>query len=240
MKEFEGQDLSDAVFWGVNLRDSRFRDVDLSGASISHARLIDVSIDAEISRLVVNGVDVTDFVNSKDEWFPLRSLLRPADEAGVRAAWSMLSERWNAAITRAEALGDTKFNESVEGEWSFAQTLRHLLFVTDKWLFGPLTGAPVFTAIGLPNVGSAEFPWPGLDVNARPSTADVIADFRDRSERVTDVLGSITLSRLPREVEVLENGWIDSLECIHVVFEEEFHHLRYALRDLAVLEHNRV
>ena len=50
MKEFEGQDLSDAVFWGVNLRDSRFRDVDLSGASISHARLIDVSIDALLSR----------------------------------------------------------------------------------------------------------------------------------------------------------------------------------------------
>ena len=91
MKEFEGQDLSDAVFWGVNVRDSKFRDLDLSGANISHARLVDVSIDAEINRLVVNGVDVTDFVNSKDEWFPLRSLLRPTDEAGVRAAWSMLS-----------------------------------------------------------------------------------------------------------------------------------------------------
>ena len=236
MKEFEGQDLSDAVFWGVNLRNSKFRDVDLSGANISHARLIDVSIDAEIDRLVVNGVDVTDFVNSKDEWFPLRSLLRPTDEAGVRAAWAMLSERWNAAITRAEALGDSGFNESVDGQWSFAQTLRHLLFVTDKWLFGPLTGAPTFTPIGLPNGGSVDFPWPGLDLTAQPSSSDVVAALRDRSERVADVLGSVTLSRLPREVEVLENGWVDSLECIHVVFEEEFHHLRYALRDLAILE----
>ena len=236
MKEFEGQDLSDAVFWGVNLRNSKFRDVDLSGTSISHARLIDVSIDAEIDRLVVNGVDVTKYVNSKDEWFPLRSLLRPTDEAGVRSAWSMLCDRWSAAIARAEALGDAKFNESVDGQWSFAQTLRHLLFVTDKWLFGPLTGAPDFAPLGLPNTGSLEFPWPGLDLAARPSTADVIAAFRDRSERVTDVLGSVALSRLPREVEVLENGWIASLECIHVVFEEEFHHLRYALRDLAALE----
>lgn len=236
MKEFEGQDLSDADFWGVNLRNSKFRDVDLSGASISHARLIDVSIDAEIDRLVVNGVDVTDFVNSKDEWFPLRSLLRPTDEAGVRTAWSILSDRWSAAITRAEALGDAKFNEAVDGQWSFAQTLRHLLFVTDKWLFGPLTGAPDFAPLGLPNTGSLEFPWPGLDLQARPSSAEVIAAFRDRSERVTDVLGSVTLSRLPREVEVLENGWIASLECINVVFEEEFHHLRYALRDLAALE----
>lgn len=236
MKEFEGQDLSEAVFWGVNLRNSKFRDVDLSGASISHARLVDVSIDAEIGQLVVNGVDVTDFVNSQDEWFPLRSLLRPTDEDGVRAAWSMLSERWTAAIARAEALGQTAFEESVDGQWSFAQTLRHLLFVTDKWLFGPLTGSTAFTPIGLPNGGSIEFPWPGLDRQAQPSTLDVVAAFRDRSDRVADVLGSVTLSRLPREVEVLENGWIASLECIHVVFEEEFHHLRYALRDLAMLE----
>ncbi|MEY3493845.1 MAG: hypothetical protein RL413_1263, partial [Actinomycetota bacterium] len=55
VKEFEGQDLSGADFWGVNLRDSKFRDVDLSGARISHARLVDVTIDAEIDRLVVNG-----------------------------------------------------------------------------------------------------------------------------------------------------------------------------------------
>lgn len=239
MKEFEGQDLSDAVFWGVNLRNSRFRDVDMSGASILQARLLGVTIDAEIDRLVVNGVDVSDFVNSRDEWFPLRSLLRPTDEAGVKSAWSLLSERWNQAIDRALGLGDSAIDESVDEQWSFAQTLRHLVFVTDKWLFGPVTGAPTFAAMGLPNTGSREFPWPGLDLASQPSTAEVIAAFRDRCERVADVLGSVTLSRLPREVEVLENGWIDSLECIHVVFEEEFHHLRYALRDLAAIEARR-
>ena len=236
VKEFEGQDLSQADFWGVNLRDSRFRDVDLSGARISHARLIDVNIDAEIDRLVVNGVDVTAFVNAADEWFPLRSMLRPTDEAGIRATWQLLVDQWTAAVDRALRLGEKQLDESVNGEWSFAETLRHLVFATDKWLFAPLTGAPGFSPIGLPNKGSAEFPWPGIDSSTSPSASDVVAAFRERLERIGDFFGHLTISRLPREVEVLENGWVDSIECVHVVFEESFHHLRYALRDLAVLE----
>ena len=58
-EQFEFQDLSDSVFWGVDLQRATFRDVDLMGARISHARLANVVIDAEIDRLVINGVDVT-------------------------------------------------------------------------------------------------------------------------------------------------------------------------------------
>ena len=56
-EEFEG-DLAGAVFWGADLRDATFRDVDLTGARISHAFVVDVDIDAQVERLVVNGVDV--------------------------------------------------------------------------------------------------------------------------------------------------------------------------------------
>src|SRR5262249_54257364 len=59
-EEFEG-DLAGAVFWGADLRGSRFRDVNLSGARISHAWLTDVEVDALIDRVVINGVDVTSF-----------------------------------------------------------------------------------------------------------------------------------------------------------------------------------
>jgi uncharacterized protein YjbI with pentapeptide repeats len=59
-EQFEFQGLSDSEFWGVDLQRSTFRDVDLSGARISHARLDDVVVDAEIDRLVINGVDVTE------------------------------------------------------------------------------------------------------------------------------------------------------------------------------------
>ncbi len=35
---------------------------------------------------------------------------------------------------------------------------------------------------------------------------------------------------------MLENGTTPVNECLYTVFEEEFHHNRYALRDLAQLE----
>ena len=37
-------------------------------------------------------------------------------------------------------------------------------------------------------------------------------------------------------IDVLENGTNPVQECIYTVFEEEFWHNRYALRDLAQLE----
>jgi hypothetical protein len=35
----------------------------------------------------------------------------------------------------------------------------------------------------------------------------------------------------------MENGAVPTLECFYAVLEETFEHLRYAVRDLAVLEH---
>ncbi len=49
--EFEDRNLSDSVFWGVDIRRAAFRDVNLSGVSISHALLEGVDIDAKIDRL---------------------------------------------------------------------------------------------------------------------------------------------------------------------------------------------
>ena len=39
-----------------------------------------------------------------------------------------------------------------------------------------------------------------------------------------------------REVDVLENGPNPVRECLYTVFEEEFEHNRYAVRDLAHFE----
>ena len=73
-EEFEGRDLSDAVFWGVDLSRATFRDVLLKEIRISHAMLIDVDIDAFVDRVVINGVDVTQYVNDGDPWYPLRAM----------------------------------------------------------------------------------------------------------------------------------------------------------------------
>ena len=74
-EEFEG-DLAGAVFWGADLSGARFRDVNLTDAKISHAWLVNVEIDALVDTVVINGVDVTAYVNERDPWYPLRAMLR--------------------------------------------------------------------------------------------------------------------------------------------------------------------
>jgi uncharacterized damage-inducible protein DinB len=234
-EEFEYRDLSDSVFWGVDLRRARFRDVDLSGASISHALLDGVDIDAKIDRLVINGVDVTDYVNQRDRWYPLRAMVRPADPEGARAAWAALGQTWAATIARAGRLSDGQRRERVNGEWSFVETLRHLLMAMDKWFTAPILGEG-FHPIGLPNTGSADFPWPDLDRDAAPSYDEVLAARAQRTDRFRAWLDELDAADLTREVEVLENGTVTVHDCVFTVLEEEFEHNRYADRDLAVLE----
>jgi hypothetical protein len=234
-EEFEFRDLSEAVFWGVDLRRSTFRDADLTGARVSHSRLVDVAIDAEIDRLVINGVDVTAYVNERDEWFGLRSQVRPTDPEAMRRGWPAFVAAWEAAIDRAGSLPEDRRHASVDGEWSFVQTLRHLVFATDKWCTAPILGDG-FHPMGLPNSGSVDFGWPGLDAGADPTFDDAVAAWRDRAVRLQDHLDRIEPAAMTAEVTVLENGPHAVHDCIGVVFEEHFHHLRYATRDLARLD----
>ena len=99
-EEFEG-DLAGAVFWGADLSGARFRDVNLTDVKISHAWLVNVDIDALVDKVVINGVDVTAYVNERDPWYPLRAMLRPSDPEGMRAAWAALEDEWAKTITRA-------------------------------------------------------------------------------------------------------------------------------------------
>jgi hypothetical protein len=229
-EEFEG-DLSGAVFWGADLSGARFRDVNLTDAKISHASLVNVDIDALVDNVVINGVDVTTYVNERDPWYPLRAMLRPSDPGGMRTTWSVLEETWGTTRARALALADDRLHASVNGEWSFVQTNRHLVFAIDKWFTAPIVGGR-FDPIGLPNTGSAEFPWPDLDGALTPSVSEVLAVRADRSKRMRDYLETVSVADLSRFVDVLENGPNPVRECIYTVFEEEFWHNRYALRDL--------
>jgi hypothetical protein len=230
-ERFEFQDLSDAVFWGVDLQRATFRDVDLMGARISHARLADVVVDAEIDRLVINGVDVTAYVNERDQWFPLRSQLHPTDLDRMREGWPGFLSAWDSAIERARGLPDERRHASVDREWSFVETLRHLVFATDKWFTVPVLGG-AFHAIGLPNSGSVDFGWLGIDLASHPDFEDAVRVWRERSGRLREHLDTIEPASLTVHVEVLENGRTAVHDCIGVVFEEHFQHLRYATRDL--------
>ena len=233
-EEFEG-DLAGAVFWGADLSGARFRDVNLTDAKISHAWLVNVDIDALVDKVVINGVDVTAYVNERDPWYPLRAMLRPLDPEGMRAAWAALQDEWAKTITRAQALPEATLHESVNDEWSFVQTLRHLVFAMDKWFTAPILGAG-FHPIGLPNSGSVDFPWPGLDRDATPSYDEVLAARTQRTDRFRAWLDELDAADLTVEVDVLENGTATVHDCLFTVLEEEFEHHRYADRDLAVLE----
>jgi dihydrofolate reductase len=46
--------------------------------------------------------------------------------------------RRSKTITRAQALPEGTLHESVNDEWSFVQTLRHLVFAMDKWFTAPI------------------------------------------------------------------------------------------------------
>jgi len=232
-EEFEG-DLAGAVFWGADLSGATFRDVNLTDAKISHAWLVNVDIDALVDKVVINGVDVTAYVNERDEWYPLRAMIRPTEPAGMRDAWAALEAEWGKTLDIAKEFPEDKLHESVNGEWSFVETLRHLVFAMDKWFTSPVLGE-AFDPMGLPNTGSRDYPWPSLDYDLKPSLAEALAARADRATRFRDFLGSVEAVGLTRPVEVLENGTNPLLECIYTVFEEEFWHNRYARRDLAEL-----
>ncbi len=233
-EEFEG-DLAGAVFWGADLSGARFRDVNLTDAKISHAWLVNVDIDALVDGVVINGVDVTAYVNERDPWYPLRAMLRPSNPEGMHATWAALEDEWAKTVTQAQALPDDALHQSVNDEWSFLQTLRHLVFAMDKWFTAPVLGER-FHPIGVPNTGSVDFPWPDLDHSVTPSVADALAVCADRATRFRDYLASLATTELTRPINVLENGENPLQECMYTVFEEVFWHNRYAQRDLAKLE----
>jgi len=232
-EEFEG-DLMDAVFWGADLSRATFRDVNLTGVHISHAWLVDVEIDALVERMVVNGVDVTDYVNQHDPWYPLRTMLRPTTPADMRTTWAALEAEWADTIAEAVALPGDDARRSVNDEFSFVQTVQHLVFAVDKWFTVPVLGGE-FHPIGLPNRGSLDFGWPNLDYSLTPTLADALAVRADRSARIRNFLDTVTEADVEREIDVMENGPHPLQECLYTVFEEEFWHLRYARRDLAII-----
>lgn len=235
-EKFEGRDFTDAVFWGVDLTNATLRDVNFTGSRMKNVWLVDVDIDGLVDRLVVNGVDVTAYVNEHDSWYPLRGMLRPADIAGVRAALDALDAAWASTIHRARAFTDAQLHESVGGEWSFVETQQHLVFGVDKWFTAPLLGQATFHSIGLPNTGSRNFGWLGLDLDARPSLDEALAVRDEQSAQLRAYVDGLAVEEFAREVEVLENGTVPLIECLYTVFEESFEHLRYALRDLAQLD----
>jgi hypothetical protein len=184
---------------------------------------------------VINGVDVTSFVNEHDPWYPLRTVLRVTDPESMRAGWPLLRSAWAASVATARRLPVEALDARVDGEWSFVETLRHLVLAMDKWFTIPILGGE-FHPLGLPDASSAALAWPELDRDATPSLDTVVGVRAEQADRLDAYLATVTSDDLARAVDVPEAGPHDVQVCISTVFEEEFWHHRYAERDLAKLE----
>jgi len=241
---FEQVDLSGAQLRKVDLTGSVFRMVDLTGAVLRDVSLAEASIDgSDLTGLRIDGVEVAPLVEAElTRREPARALRRAPDPAGLRAAWAALEQSWAATYTRAAALPTRSVEVSVLGEWSFAQTLRHLVFVTDAWLgepLGQLVGdGPRWHPWGVPFTDVAEFVAPadlGIDLSATPSYAEVLDLRAGRVAAVHDLLAAVTAQQLAEPVA--GPPWagaepVSLLRCVWVVLTEECDHHRFAERDL--------
>ena len=103
----------------------------------------DVDIHGEISNVTINGVDIAPLVSAElDRRYPDRAKMRPTDPAGFREAWDVVERLWGGTVARASRLDPALLHESVDGEWSFIETLRHLVFATDSWIRRGILGDP--------------------------------------------------------------------------------------------------
>jgi hypothetical protein len=140
---FEDVYLTDARFRSVDLTNARFHLVDLTGAMIRGAALVDVEISGETQNLRVNGVDVVPLVEAElNRRYPDRVKMRPTDADGFRAAWDILERLWQRTVERARGMDPELLHERVDEEWSFIETLRHLVFATDAWVKRAILGEP--------------------------------------------------------------------------------------------------
>jgi hypothetical protein len=234
--EFVDADLRGARFVRADLSGVVMRAVDVQGADIDAPRLFDGE-----SFLRVNGVDVIPLVEAElNRRFPGRADRRAGDPDGLRAAWAGLERTWASTLERVAAMPAGTVDVSVAGEWSFAQTLRHLVMATDAWLGRSILGIEQpFHPIGQPN---AEYETDGNDMSVftavTPSYAEVLEARAGRVAMVRDYLATVTPEELAGE---RKNPWDPeyrqtTLSCLHVIFKEEWEHHRYAVRDLEAIE----
>ena len=240
---WRGVDFGAATFDDCLMEGARFKNVDLRGVVIRGAWL-DAEITGEVERLSVNGVDVTGFVEAElDRREPERTKMHPSDPAGFREAWDILERRWAQTFERARRLDPELLHERVDGEWSFVETQRHLVFATDAWIRRALLGDPTpWSPLDLPHDDMADIPEVPRDRDVRPSLEEVLELRRDRMATMREVVNGLTDEQLAGQTTpVTEPGYPQSKafpvsDVVGCIVNEEWYHHQYATRDLAVLE----
>jgi hypothetical protein len=235
-----------ARFNVADLRAARFTDCDMTGVTVRDCWLVNVSISGYLSNVTVNGIDVTDFVGAElDRQHPERVQFRNCQTADdVRAMWDTIERLWAQALDRAGRLPAAALDQQVNEEWSFAQTLRHLVFITDAWASRTVLDQELpYHQFGLPQswYPAVDAAVLGIDLTAQPGYAEILAARADRMTVIRRIVTGLTDDGLRRPCQRSPApGYPDEertvIDCIAVVMDEEIEHYRFAVRDLAVLE----
>ncbi|MET0884284.1 MAG: DinB family protein [Acidimicrobiales bacterium] len=174
---------------------------------------------------------------------PNEDLVRPADADGYREAWDILERLWQQTVDRARGMEPDRLHERVDDEWSFIETLRHLVFATDAWVRRAILGEPSpWDPLDLPHDEMGDEPSVPRDHDARPSLDEVLTLRADRMSTVRQVIADLTDEKLAGMTEpVLEPGYPEPesyavSRCLLAVLSEEWEHRLYAERDFDVLD----
>jgi hypothetical protein len=233
MKRFVDEDLSGA----------EFRECDLTGARLVGVVMQDAEIDGLVTDLVVNGVEVMAYVEAElDRRHPVRVLVRSDDPADLREAARQLRSTWASTVERMRATPGIE-HESVNGEWSAVETLRHLVFVHDSWFRRCCLGVTeLFTPMGLGIEDVPDRQAQGLDPSVAPSLDEVVAVRESQAEELEAWLGGVTDQQLQAPAPVPDDDrWPPYArgrsvgQCLRTVLNETFEHHGFCVRDLDLL-----
>lgn len=231
--EFVRVDMSGTRWVDSTLENAWLRAVDLNGAVIEAVFL-------DEGTLHVNGVDVVPLVEAElDRRNPGRELRLSTDPEGLRRAWAAVAAAWSAALARVSTMPAGTVDVSVDGEWSFSQTLRHLTFAVDAWLRKGVLDLPEpYHPYGQPHRGAE---GDGFDRSLlaadQPGFPEVVEAVRERQHMVADFLATVTADQLAEDRPFVWDPVhrVTVLECVHVILNEWWEHHRYATRDLDAL-----
>jgi hypothetical protein len=161
-----------------------------------------------------------------------------------RAAWQTIEGLWADTVARARRLPEPSLYERVDDEYSFTETLRHLIFATDAWAGRSILGHErPYARLGLTH---SSYPPDdaralGIDLDAQPTFDEVLEVRASRQAIVREIVSDLTDAGLEQTGDLAPApGYPDEARtvrrCLRVVMNEECEHRRYAVRDLAVLE----
>ncbi|MBA2607467.1 MAG: DinB family protein [Actinobacteria bacterium] len=166
--------------------------------------------------------------------------LSQTDAGGLSAGFASVYGMWDELVTRASTLDESLLHDQIDFEWSFVETLRHLIYATDCWFARVVLDDPQpFHAIALSH-SEARGQDPGIDLAANPTLSEVLDTRRAQQARVRAFLETLTDADLDRQCRPTTPGNPPEESfplgaALGVIVNEEYWHHTYATRDLDVL-----